>query len=706
MRTDAANMTWPASRLGEALDALVQRSGLSSKAAETRNPGASIIRDPAVLSRWVETAAASLHLEAEPASVRYSELENYLRTAGPAVIGLSRNGERQYLAVLETRGRKLRVLGPDFIVHNFASERLKAPLCQEMEAPLAGEIEQILDQAGIPARRRERTGKAILADRLAQRKVADGWSLRLPPGASFWRQFREMKLPGRLLALAGAHLAEYLLWIGSWWMIGQAALEGRLDRGWLAAWALMLVTLAPIRMLQTWLQGRIAIAGGGLLKVRLLAGALRLEPDEIRHSGAGHFLGQVIEAEAVESLALSGGFLALVAAIELTLAGGVLAVGAGGPIHALLLAAWVLVSVWLGRRYFRSARRWTGDRLDMTHGLVERMVGHRTRLAQQPAVQWHDGEDQELDRYLSLSREMDRNEAWFLAFVPRGWLLVGVAGMGPAFVNGSGSTAGLAIALGGVLLAFGALQRLTTGLWNLVGARIAWEQVAPLFHAAARPQDAGHPATAAADGSHTAKLIEAYDLVFRYPERVEPALRHCNLSVSKGDRILLEGPSGGGKSTLASMLTGLRSPESGLLLVGGLDRHTLGPIGWQRRVAAAPQFHENHVLTGTFGFNALMARDGILTWDDFQEAEGVCNELGLGDLIRRMPAGMLQMVGDTGWQLSHGERSRLFIARALLQNAELIVLDESFAALDPENLRCALECVLRRARSVVIIAHR
>jgi ATP-binding cassette, subfamily B, bacterial len=60
----------------------------------------------------------------------------------------------------------------------------------------------------------------------------------------------------------------------------------------LAAWALMLVTLAPIRMLQIWLQGRIAIAGGGLLKVRLLAGALRLEPDEIRHRGAGQFLGR------------------------------------------------------------------------------------------------------------------------------------------------------------------------------------------------------------------------------------------------------------------------------------------------------------------------------------------------------------------------------------------------------------------------------
>ena len=54
-----------------------------------------------------------------------------------------------------------------------------------------------------------------------------------------------------------------------------------------------------------------------------------------------------------------------------------------------------------------------------------------------------------------------------------------------------------------------------------------------------------------------------------------------------------------------------------------------------------------------------------------------------------MPAGMLQMVGETGWQLSHGERSRLYIARALLQDAELVVLDESFAALDPENLQRA-----------------
>jgi ATP-binding cassette subfamily B protein len=73
---------------------------------------------------------------------------------------------------------------------------------------------------------------------------------------------------------------------------------------------------------------------------------------------------------------------------------------------------------------------------------------------------------------------------------------------------------------------------------------------------------------------------------------------------------------------------------------------------------------------------------------------------GVGDLLDRIPAGLIQMVGETGWQLSHGERSGLFMARALLQGADLTILDESFGALDPgtlgECLRCApsLACLL------------
>ncbi len=137
----------------------------------------------------------------------------------------------------------------------------------------------------------------------------------------------------------------------------------------------------------------------------------------------------------------------------------------------------------------------------------------------------------------------------------------------------------------------------------------------------------------------------------------------------------------------------------------GLDRRTLGAHGWRRLVAAAPQFHENHVLSETFAFNLLMGRQWPPSDADLDEAELVSRELGLGDLLDRMPAGLLQLVGEGGWQLSHGERGRLFMARTLLQGGELMILDESFAALDPASLRTALECVLRRAPTLLVIAH-
>jgi ABC-type bacteriocin/lantibiotic exporter with double-glycine peptidase domain len=177
------------------------------------------------------------------------------------------------------------------------------------------------------------------------------------------------------------------------------------------------------------------------------------------------------------------------------------------------------------------------------------------------------------------------------------------------------------------------------------------------------------------------------------------------LRIWRGDRVLLEGPSGGGKSTFASLLVGLRVPQAGVLLLDGLDRRTLGPDGWRRRIVAAPQFHENHVLTETFGFNLLMGRRWPPTEEDLRDAETVCRDLGLDEVLARMPAGLQQMVGESGWQLSHGERSRLFIARAILQGADVVVLDESFAALDPRTLERSLRCVLARAKTLVVIAH-
>jgi ABC-type multidrug transport system fused ATPase/permease subunit len=119
---------------------------------------------------------------------------------------------------------------------------------------------------------------------------------------------------------------------------------------------------------------------------------------------------------------------------------------------------------------------------------------------------------------------------------------------------------------------------------------------------------------------------------------------------------LLEGPSGGGKSTLTSLLTGLRTPEAGVLLLRGLDRSTFGTSGWRRRVTAAPQFHENYVLSGSFAYNLRLGRE----WPTSSELQDKAAELcraRLGDLVAKMPAGLQEMIGETGWQLSHGERA-------------------------------------------------
>jgi ABC-type multidrug transport system fused ATPase/permease subunit len=707
---DLNTLAWPVARLGEALEAMARRSGLAPGERESLVPPEGLTQEEAeALGAWIETAAAWLGLEAESVEVPYAEVKWLVRRAGPALLRLPGAEAPRFVVLLGGR-RGVSVLGPDLRVHRLPLLAVRAALCRALEAPLAAEVHQLLAAVGVPVWRQELARQAILGERLSAERIGGCWLLRLPAGTHFWHQMRHARLPQRLLVLVGAHATQYVLWLLSWWVVGQGALQGRLERGWLVAWALLLLTLVPLRLLVTWAQGWFAIGAGVLLKRRLLAGALRLVPEEIRQQGAGQLLGRVIESEAVEALALSGGILGLVAGLELSLAAVVLGVGAGGGYQALLLLGWVGLTGLIGWRYVQRRRYWTSARLDLTHDLVERMVGHRTRLAQEAPAHWHDGEDQALARYLELARVMDRGAAWLMALVPRGWLLLGLLGLAPAFLTGSGSPAALAVGLGGILLAHEAFKKLATGLWHLAGAAIAWQQAAPLFHAAARPEVATPPTLVRAPGGgvstgDAASVLEAHDLVFRYRDRGELVLRGCSLCVCPGDRLLLEGSSGGGKSTLAALLTGLRRPESGLMLLGGFDLQTLGGEGWRQRVVAAPQFHDNHVFAGTFAFNLLMGRRWPPRPEDIAEAEALCHELGLEALLERMPAGLLQMVGDTGWRLSHGEQSRLYLARALLQRADVVVLDESFAALDPETLRQALRCVLARAATLLVIAH-
>lgn len=699
-----ASLTWSRQRAGEAMSALARSCGLPVARAESPTPPSHDDEDEHAV--WMEQVGGWLGLELEQIDPTYEEVGDLISAGGPALLATASGG---YLLLLRTRRGRTTLLSPDgaerTLLATEVSAALRAPLEQEVEA----DVDRIIDRAGLRPRRARRARAALFDQWLAGRSIPGSWLLRLPPEAPLRLHASETNLARRLVLLLVAYTVQHGLWIASWWLVGRGALEGRIDVGWLTAWVMMLATLVLLRVLNLWWAGRLAIDAGALVKRRLLAGALRMDPDVLRTEGVGQSLGRVLESEALESLALSGGFLSLFAVVEVLIAIAVLAAGAAPVLQILLLIAWLAVAIWLTRTYYHQRRGWTERRLTMTHDLVEIMVGHTTRLAQQHPMQMHAGEDDGLDQYLVQSRRMDRSMVALTALVPRGWLLLGIVGLAPAFVTGTAGMAGLAIALGGTLLAYRALQKLVQGLAQLSGAAIAWQQVAPMFQNAEQREPIGDPVMALAEvrsrrSSKTA-IVNATGIVYGYKGRPEPILRGCDLEIRTGDKVVLEGDSGCGKSTLGSLLAGVRQPTGGLILLDGLDHHTLGSHGWRRRVVYAPQFHENHIFTGPLLFNLLLGRRWPPTARDVRDARRVCNDLDLGPLIEHMPGGIMQMVGETGWQMSHGERARVCMARALLQNSDVVILDESFGTLDPRTQQRVMKQVMAHDAAIIVIAH-
>lgn len=682
-----ATLVWPLDRAAEAVSALARVRRISMHAVPTLNAGTDI-----------QALAAALSLEAEPVEARYSELTATLARADGAILRITVGADSGLILIVKGGYRRLLLLTPDLQQRRVSSRVIRELVCAPLEEKLAPTLTALL--AALPPVRHARARQALLDTQLARVSIAACWLLRTAPAENFLSQLCRFGLSRQALWLIGAHALAYGLWIAAWWLIGAAALAGRYDPGWWQAWVLLLISLVGLQMLSSWWQTQFLTGAAALLRRRLLHGALRLDQDQVRREGAGQLLGRVLEAEAIEGVALNGGLAAALALFEIAASLVVLAAGAGGGMHAALLLLWLGFAIFLSWRYVAHRRAWTGSRLALTHHLTEQMLGHRTRLAQQPMAHWHDGEDDALTRYNDVSKNMDRWATAITTLVPRGWLIVSLIALAPALFGGGTATA-LAVGLGGSLLAYAALQKCTRGLLQLAAAAIAWDQVAPVFRAGnVRPSPGLHDVTAA----QGATVLTAQDVVFRYRNQGQSLLRGIDLQVQRGERLLLEGASGGGKSTLANIITGLRVPDAGLLLLNGLDRHTLGD-GWRRLAVNVPQFHENHILSESLAFNLLMGRNWPPTRQDLQDAEDLCHALGLGELLDRMPGGLWQMIGENGWRLSHGERSRVYLARALLQPAALMVFDESFAALDPENLARAIDCVIERAPSLIVIAH-
>jgi hypothetical protein len=283
--------------------------------------------EPALIKALARHAGLAQFRQEESIPLFGGDVEEKLRTGGTFALQIGKNG---FAGVLGVRGGKADVLDADLSVKCMAVERLvDAALEGAAGAPVA-ETDALVKACGIAERRRAVARRTILKEQLGNRRIGSMRRLCLDPGAGMARQMRETGLIRTAAAFVLAHVAEACVWLAIWWAAGQASLSGRLDPGWMWGWVLLLAALVPLRVWAARSQGRLSIGVGGLLKQRLLAGALRLRAGEVAKEGAGGFFSRVTEAQAVETLALSGGLTAAVSVVELTLAVAVLAMGASG----------------------------------------------------------------------------------------------------------------------------------------------------------------------------------------------------------------------------------------------------------------------------------------------------------------------------------------------------------------------------------------
>ncbi|MEZ4517945.1 MAG: ABC transporter ATP-binding protein [Chloroflexota bacterium] len=206
--------------------------------------------------------------------------------------------------------------------------------------------------------------------------------------------------------------------------------------------------------------------------------------------------------------------------------------------------------------------------------------------------------------------------------------------------------------------------------------------------------------------AHPQPLPETFNLQtdglrFAYVPGDPPVLEDLSLDVPQGGRLALVGPSGSGKTTLVNLLLRFWDYDAGSIRLGDVELNTLAGEDARRAMGVVSQ--QTYLFNSTIRDNLLLARGGATD----EELLAACEDAQLGDFMRVLPLGLDTRVGENGLQLSGGERQRLAIARALLKDAPVLVLDEATANLDPVTETAVWSALdrLMIGRTVLVITH-